>query len=390
MMQGTNATTGNDQIVRQFTARSELAYNIFKPMYKQVFKLIQPLPFVLPLLLAACATSNSTPAPIVAGQASVLGSTASSGKAAASLPATGETQSNPIRLGSLPKANTTPGNATHQVQAGETLYRIAVNNGLRYQDLAEWNNLDGYNIKVGQTLRLTPPGSTATATSTVTAAKPPAEVATTGKTANGVARNGNETLKQYPKALKLPYSENASKQLPQLAEGSSKSPVTQEKLPAPEKLPPEKVAPKTGITTTPATTGATTDSNRPETVASTGSQWQWPTQGKVVRGFSEQNKGINISGKLGQPVMAANDGKVVYSGSGLRGYGKLIIIRHDKTYLSAYAHNSVLVVKEGQAVKKGQKIAEMGDTDADQVKLHFEIREMGKPVDPSKFLEAKP
>ncbi|MOA58258.1 Murein hydrolase activator NlpD precursor [compost metagenome] len=88
--------------------------------------------------------------------------------------------------------------------------------------------------------------------------------------------------------------------------------------------------------------------------------------------------------------MAANDGKVVYSGSGLRGYGKLIIIRHDKTYLSAYAHNSALVVKEGQAVKKGQKIAEMGDTDADQVKLHFEIREMGKPVDPSKFLEAKP
>lgn len=387
MMQGTNATAHASQIVRQFTASSELAYNILKPMYKQVFKLIQPLPFVLPLLLAACATSNSTPAPIVAGQASVFGSTANSSKAAGGGQVAGDTQSSPIRLSSLPKANTPAANGTHQVQAGETLYRIAVNNGLRYQDLAEWNNLDGYNIKVGQTLRLTPPGSTAT----VTAAKPPAEVATTtSKTVGSAAKNSNETLKQYPKALKLPYSENASKQLPQLAEGNSKPPVPQEKLPPQEKQPQEKQAPKTTVTTAPATPSAPIDSNRPETAASTGSQWQWPTQGKVVRGFSEQNKGINISGKLGQPVMAANDGKVVYSGSGLRGYGKLIIIRHDKTYLSAYAHNSALVVKEGQAVKKGQKIAEMGDTDADQVKLHFEIREMGKPVDPSKFLEAKP
>ncbi|MDC7706269.1 peptidoglycan DD-metalloendopeptidase family protein [Vogesella indigofera] len=382
MMQGTNATTRTSQIVRQFTASSELAYNIFKPMYKHVFKLIQPLPFVLPLLLAACATSSPTPAPIVAGQASVLGSTASGSKATNSGPVATGTQSSPIRLGSLPKANTPTAGSTHQVQAGETLYRIAVNNGLRYQDLAEWNNLDGYNIKVGQTLRLTPPG---TATP-VPVAKPPVEVATASNTVSSGAKNGNETLKQYPKALKLPYSENANKQLPQLAEGSSSS-----KPPAPqEKSPQEKLPPKVTGTTAPATTAPTVDSSRPETAAATGSQWQWPTQGKVLRGFSEQNKGINISGKLGQPVMAANDGKVVYSGSGLRGYGKLIIIRHDKTYLSAYAHNSALVVKEGQAVKKGQKIAEMGDTDADQVKLHFEIREMGKPVDPSKFLEAKP
>lgn len=380
MMQGTNATTRTSQIVRQFTASSELAYNTFKPMYKHVFKLIRPLPCVLPLLLAACATSSPTPAPIVAGQASVLGSTATGSKAASSNPVAGSTQSSPIRLGSLPKANAPSAGSTHQVQAGETLYRIAVNNGLRYQDLAEWNNLDGYNIKVGQTLRLTPPGPP----SPVTVAKPPAEVATASNTAGSVAKNGNETLKQYPKALKLPYSENANKQLPQLAEGSSKPPVPQEKLPQ------EKQPPKVAGTTAPATTGVVIDNSRPESSAATGSQWQWPTQGKVVRGFSDQNKGINISGKLGQPVMAANDGKVVYSGSGLRGYGKLIIIRHDKTYLSAYAHNSALVVKEGQAVKKGQKIAEMGDTDADQVKLHFEIREMGKPVDPSKFLEAKP
>lgn len=375
MMQGTNATARTSLIVRQFTAGTKLAYNTLKPMHKHVFKLIQPLPCILPLLLAACATSSPTPAPIVTGQASVLSSKATGSKAANSNPPAGSTQSSPIRLGSLPKANAPTAGSTHQVQAGETLYRIAVNNGLRYQDLAEWNNLDGYNIKVGQILRLTPPGTA----SPMTAAKPPAEVATVGNT----TKNGNEALKQYPKALKLPHSENANKQLPQLAEGNagSKAATSQEKQPPTE-------APASS--TTPATTSGTADSKRPAAASGTAGQWQWPTQGKVIRGFSEQNKGINIGGKPGQPVMAANDGKVVYSGSGLRGYGKLIIIRHDKTYLSAYAHNSALVVKEGQAVKKGQKIAEMGDTDADQVKLHFEIREMGKPVDPSKFLAAKP
>ena len=113
-----------------------------------------------------------------------------------------------------------------------------------------------------------------------------------------------------------------------------------------------------------------------------------PTQGKLIAGFSEpaKRKGIDISGKLGQPVVASAAGKVVYSGSGLRGYGKLIIIKHNKTYLSAYAHNDKLLVKEGQTVTRGQKIAEMGNTDADQVKLHFEVRYHGKPVDPAKYL----
>jgi len=116
--------------------------------------------------------------------------------------------------------------------------------------------------------------------------------------------------------------------------------------------------------------------------------WLWPTTGKVVGGFSETAnlKGIDIAGKAGQPVRASAAGKVVYAGAGLRGYGKLIIIKHNKTYLSAYAHNREILVKEGQLVAKGQQVAEMGDSDADQVKLHFEIRRLGKPVDPTRFL----
>jgi lipoprotein NlpD len=116
--------------------------------------------------------------------------------------------------------------------------------------------------------------------------------------------------------------------------------------------------------------------------------WSWPAKGKVIAGFSESAnlKGIDIAGSMGEPVVASAPGKVVYAGSGLRGYGKLIIIKHNKTYLSAYAHNREILVKEGQQVAKGQKIAEMGNSDADQVKLHFEIRRLGKPMDPARYL----
>jgi lipoprotein NlpD len=108
-----------------------------------------------------------------------------------------------------------------------------------------------------------------------------------------------------------------------------------------------------------------------------------------VAGFDEsKNKGLDIAGNAGDPVLAAADGRVVYAGSGLRGYGNLIILKHNNTYLTAYAHNQSLLVKEDQTVKQGQKIAEMGNSDADQVKLHFEIRRQGKPVDPAKYLPA--
>ncbi|HQR86049.1 MAG: peptidase [Burkholderiales bacterium 35-55-47] len=117
--------------------------------------------------------------------------------------------------------------------------------------------------------------------------------------------------------------------------------------------------------------------------------FQWPARGNLISGFDEsKNKGLDIGGKAGDPVLAAADGRVVYAGAGLRGYGNLIILKHNNTYLTAYAHNQALLVKEDQVIKRGQKIAEMGSSDADQVKLHFEIRRQGKPVDPAKYLSA--
>ena len=113
----------------------------------------------------------------------------------------------------------------------------------------------------------------------------------------------------------------------------------------------------------------------------------WPGTGAVIAGFDEaKNKGLDLGGKAGDPVVAAADGRVVYAGAGLRGYGNLVILKHNNTYLTAYAHNQTLLVKEDQTVRKGQKIAEMGNSDADRVKLHFEIRRQGKPVDPAKYL----
>lgn len=118
--------------------------------------------------------------------------------------------------------------------------------------------------------------------------------------------------------------------------------------------------------------------------------WIWPAQGTLLAGFDEaKNKGFDISGKAGDPVVASADGRVVYAGAGLRGYGNLIILKHNNTFLTAYAHNQTLLVKEDQSVKRGQKIAEMGNSDTDRVKLHFEIRRQGKPVDPAKYLPAK-
>ncbi|WP_162910219.1 peptidoglycan DD-metalloendopeptidase family protein, partial [Azohydromonas sediminis] len=115
--------------------------------------------------------------------------------------------------------------------------------------------------------------------------------------------------------------------------------------------------------------------------------WGWPAAGPVVTAFDEtRNKGIAITGRAGDPVLAAADGRVVYAGAGLRGYGNLVIVKHNNTYLSAYAHNQTLLVKEDQAVRRGQKIAEMGSTDADRVQLHFEIRRQGRPVDPARLL----
>jgi lipoprotein NlpD len=128
----------------------------------------------------------------------------------------------------------------------------------------------------------------------------------------------------------------------------------------------------------------------PQAAADPGFAFSWPASGQVIGNFDEvKNKGLDIAGQAGDPILAAADGQVVYAGAGLRGYGNLIILKHNNTFLTAYAHNQTLLVKEDQQVRKGQKIAEMGKTDADRVKLHFEIRRQGKPVDPAKFLPAR-
>jgi lipoprotein NlpD len=154
---------------------------------------------------------------------------------------------------------------------------------------------------------------------------------------------------------------------------------------------PKMDAPKVDTAKVDASKPDTPSTPKPDTskemVAEPGIRLSWPANGKVTDDFSEKTKGIDIAGKLGDSISAASEGKVVYAGNSLRGYGNLVIIKHDNTYLTAYAHNRTLMVKEGDTVKKGQKIAEMGDTDTNSVKLHFELRVNGKPVNPTPYLQ---
>ena len=278
---------------------------------------------------------------------------------------------------------------TYTVKRGDTLHQIALDNGLDYRDLATWNSIENPNvIRVGQVLRLTAPDSTATstaATGVTTAplrAGPPPMVAETKPTAPpppAAARPG-DNVKSAPKALKEPYSERAMREV--AAASAAATTATPSPPPALADSGPNAPArPEAKAESTPVPSAADNgDDDRLD--------WTWPAKGKLVGAFSETAnlKGIDIAGTAGEPVVASAPGKVVYAGTGLRGYGKLIIIKHNGIYLSAYAHNREILVKEGQQVARGQKIAEMGNTDADQVKLHFEIRRLGKPMDPVRYL----
>ncbi|MGH8798764.1 MAG: peptidoglycan DD-metalloendopeptidase family protein [Casimicrobiaceae bacterium] len=282
---------------------------------------------------------------------------------------------------------------THVVKRGETLYQIALDHGLDYRELAAWNNIENVNvIRTDRVLVLAPPGEAGAAaasggavTTPLAAAPPIAPVGSeartlpfTGATPSG--RGNTAAFKSEPKALKLPYSEQALAQMQQ-SNAIAPSPSAPPSVAAP----PAPLALPAGAANAPEARPA---SPRVPEIDGGNVDWAWPAIGKVVSGFSESAnlKGIDIAGKAGQPIFASGAGKVVYAGNGLRGYGKLIIIKHNSTFLSAYAHNREILVKEGQQVAKGQKIAEMGDTDADRVALHFEIRRFGKPVDPAKFL----
>lgn len=226
----------------------------------------------------------------------------------------------------------------YTVKPGDTLIRIGLENGQNWKDLVKWNNLENPNlIEVGQVLRVMSPDADPNAAGT----KP----VTTAKV---------ETR---------PLSAATA------ASGAASGPAT---------------APNAGTATAAGTAAA------PARDGDDNINWMWPANGPVAAPFDDaRSKGLAITGKPGDPVLAAADGRVVYAGSGLRGYGNLVILKHNNTYLTAYAHNQALLVKEDQAVRKGQKIAEMGSTDAERVQLHFEIRKLGKPVDPAKLLPAR-
>ncbi|MEN3291679.1 MAG: lipoprotein NlpD [Burkholderiales bacterium] len=258
----------------------------------------------------------------------------------------------------------------YTVRKGDTLVQIALEFGQSHRDLVAWNNLSNPNdIKVDQVLRVTPPEESTTGPQT-------GSVATT----SGVevrpltapaAAGGHSANKSAPRGDKRAYSEGSLAEMQKPDAGATVSKPESPKVA--ETKPSEKVS------ETPGAAG-----NDEESVA-----WVWPAEGKIISSFSDGKKGIDIAGKIGQPVLAAGAGKVLYAGSGIRGYGNLVILKHTNNLLSAYAHNKTIFVKEDQTVNKGQKIAEMGNSDTDAVKLHFEIRQQGKPVDPSKFLPSR-
>ena len=252
--------------------------------------------------LAACATRMDQ-APVVDRTGSAIGTQAAQDGAV------------------LPPGPPPPG--YYRVKPGDTLYRIALENGQNYRDIASWNNMTNPNqIEVDQLLRVAPPGANLAA-------------ATPGVSTAPIVGGGVQA-----QPLNSTYGAN-----PSAAPGTNGG------------VPPAPLA------------------------------FIWPARGPILGTFDDaKNKGLNIGGAAGDPVNAAADGRVVYSGNGLPGYGNLIIIKHDATFLTAYAHNSALMVKEGDAVTKGQKIAEMGNSDSDRVMLHFEVRRQGKPVDPLKYL----
>ena len=223
------------------------------------------------------------------------------------------------------------------VKPGDTLIRIGLDHGQGAKDIARWSGLDNPNrIEVGQVLRVEPPVSAVIAR--------PMAAASASPIAAQVARPASAS------PIAAPVARPASADKPVAAVAAAAAPSGEEEV-----------------------------------------QWMWPAAGALLSGFDEQknNKGLDIAGVAGEPVLAAADGRVVYVGAAIRGYGNLIIVKHNNTFVSAYAHNQTLLVKDDQMVRKGQKIAEMGNSDADRVKLHFELRRKGKPVDPAQYLPAR-
>jgi lipoprotein NlpD len=301
------------------------------------------------LLAAGCATRS--PAPVVDRR-----------PAPVAQPRPPAAQATPVPGAAAAAQGARPGYFV--VRRGDTLYSIALEHGVDYRELAQWNKLDDPSrIRVGQELRVTSPEERPAVQ--VGSARVPGEIearplgASPAPPAAAAAEGG---MKTSPKALRLPYSEQ---NLALLAKSEIRTDVKPEIKPEAR---PEAAKPA--------------PERDPEAI-----EFAWPARGRVLAGFAEPaNKGMDIAGKPGDPVLAAAPGRVMYTGTGIRGYGKLIVIKHDNNFNSVYAHNREILVKEGQNVARGQRIAELGDTDADAPKLHFEIRKSGKPVDPARYL----
>ncbi len=242
----------------------------------------------------------------------------------------------------------------YTVKQGDTLYSIALEFDLDYRELASWNSIDPGRIYVGQQLRLAQLRSTVTTPLRASGGSVETQ-ALDGSSAGRAVISG---ARAEPRGVRVPYSDQAYTQMAGIKPASTPKPGAQ-----------------------PLSDGS------PALVVADDVDWAWPVRGKVVAPFKEpSNKGIGIAGKVGQPVMAAGPGEVIYVGTGIPSLGKFIIIQHNKLFLSVYAHNSELLVKQNQIVTRGQKIAEMGSSAAGEAKLHFEIRRQGVPLDPAKLL----
>lgn len=293
------------------------------------------------------------------------------------------------------KISTTAGPDRYKVVKGDTLYSIAFRYGLDYHALANINKIDPpYNLAVGQVLLLN-----------LKAQEAPSYVVQKGDTLYSIARKNGQSVNFLASVnnLEPPYTLKLGQKL-LLSRENAVTPATQKEnaeVPVAGSTTASTTTAATKPSTSTATTKPATTKPATSTVAQTpivqtktrkvsGVTWSWPTtSGRVIEQFStseQGNKGLDISGQRGQAVLAAADGQVVYSGNALRGFGNLIIINHTNEYLSAYAHNDALLVKEGQKVKRGQQIARMGNTDASSVRLHFEIRYRGQSVNPISYL----
>ena len=255
----------------------------------------------------------------------------------------------------------------YTVKKGDTLLRISQQFNQSWRDLSDWNSLNNANdIKVGQVLRLTPPEGAVVSSVQIDPAIEVRSLALPGAvavvvpsmpSAPAVSPQPAVNTKSEPLGNKIIYSEKAMSELGR----------------------PELAIPVRALDLPPKPAGS---------ASANGVRFSWPAEGKIISAFDQTRKGIDIAGEAGQAIVAAGEGMVLYA-KNMRGYGNLIIVDHSDGLVSAYAHNKTILVKEGQNVAKGQRIAEMGNSDSDIVKLHFEIRQLGKPVDPVGLLPGR-